>query len=115
MVKYKIVVNNLEKQHEKTTIITPHVTNYKMALVWLGLNAPYRYYGIVSSKKECGQMVPEYMPEKYTVQVLGKGGLRKMATYFCPRCGKCVVGLRNLRKHMEKEHNWLFEKPTERP
>ena len=31
-----------------------------------------------------------------------KGGLRKMATYFCPRCGKCVKGLRNLRKHMEK-------------
>ena len=37
-----------------------------------------------------------------------------MATYFCPKCGKYVKGLRNLRKHMEKEHNWLFEKPTER-
>ena len=52
MVKFKIVVNNLERPCDKTTIVTPHLANYNMALVWLELNAPYRYYGIVSSKKE---------------------------------------------------------------
>jgi len=37
-----------------------------------------------------------------------------MKAYNCPRCGRRIEGLRQLRKHMEKGHGWKFEKLTER-
>ena len=60
------------------------------------------------------QAHPKAHRESVRKSLKTKGILDPDTVYSCPRCGKRIKGLRNLRKHMEKEHGWKFEKPTER-
>ncbi len=51
MVKFEIVVINLQEPYQKVTIKTPDLANKDMALAWLEYNKPFEHYGIISMKK----------------------------------------------------------------
>jgi len=51
MPRYEIVIQNLEKPYNKTTLTTPLLANRQMALTWLRYNTPFRYYSVISIRE----------------------------------------------------------------